>query len=772
MMANYQKALDAFRLIRRKEDMIGIQQGRLDQLHQKAQAAAQAQAQAPTSGGVSGLSSDLSLLIGREQGRLDDLKTSPDPIIQALIRMAECYVAMKQPDEARTILHRLIAHATLTPDQQQEVDFQVLYSYVLGGQTDAADKALTTYLSKHGSDPQADSISYQIAAKLIERKDYTGALEQANRSMKDFPHGKYIADVIGLKAEALKNLGRIPESLAVVDDFVKANPTNPAGYGMILTKAQNETAQRDYTSALADYQKVKDNSSASPDLRAAADAGYIQTLQALNRFDEVIAESKTFATNFSSSKALPGVLVFAGMAMDQKHDPAAVAALQDVARKYPKDDSAPFALYYIVDSYKRANNVPAMVQAATDLRTAYPTAYPLLAQAAESVGAALIKEKKFDAAIALYQPLVDAPKPDISALARNKIGAIWFAATKALGYYQSMPLANRAEAEKRLAASEQAYLGTLEKAPDQIAAVGDAFDGLVIDLKQRRSWGTLKDADLEGYLTKIGADLTTPDMQARLEMAKTGLVFLYKDGAKQYPAALDRFKKVIAANPGVTLTRQETNQFGELLLEAKDYPTALKVYSDLANTASPTDQPALADAYYGIGATYLGQGNLPKAKEFFLKLRSLNGGALWFAHINEANFGIARADEESNNSADVDEATKTYSALMQNTQGGPVLMAKAMIGYGRILEKTGHCIVPTQAGPNEFAIHYYQQPSLIFGSAAAEQSAEGLYDAGQAYEKAGHKDDAKKSYNDLLTGYKTTAPEWAAKATDALAKLG
>jgi tetratricopeptide (TPR) repeat protein len=769
--AGYQKALDAFRLVRRKDDMITLQQASLDQLRQKAQAQARASAGSGTPA-LNSLGNDLTTLIGREQGRLDDLKSAIDPVIQALIRMGECYVAMKQPDEARTILHRLEAHATLTPDQQQEVDFQVLYSYVLGGQIAAADKALTDYLSKHGSDPQADSISYQIASKLMERKDYAGALQQADRSMKDFPAGKYIADVIALKAQALNALGRIPEAQKVVDDFMRSNPTSPAANQMLLTKAQSEATQRDFQGALADFQKVKNNTSASLDLQAAADAGYIQALQSLSRFDDVIAESKVFAGKFPNSKSLPGVLVFQGMAMDQKHDPTAIAALQDVARKFPSDPAAPFALFYVVDSYKRANNIPGMIQAAADLRTAYPTSYALLAQAADEVSAILIKQKKFDDAIALYQPLATAPKPDIAAEAGNKIGAVWLAAAKALGYYQSMSVATRTEAEKRLSAGEQAYIGTLKNAPDQVAAVGDAFDGLVLALKQRRSWGTLKDADMEAYLTKITADLTSPDIQARLEMAKAGLVFVIKDGNKQFAAALDRYKKVIAAKPNLTLTRQETSQFGDLVIAEKDYPTALKVFTDLLNKTAPTDVTALGDAYYGLGATYLGQGDKANAKLYFSKLEALPGNGRWHPHILDADFGIALANEDSTQGSDTDAALKMYAQLMQNPQGGVALMAKAMIGYGRILEKTGHCIVPTQAGPNEFAIHYYQQPGLLFGAATPEQSAEGLYDAGQAYEKAGHKDDAKKSYNDLITTYGTSAPDWAAKALDAITKLG
>jgi tetratricopeptide (TPR) repeat protein len=766
--AGYEKALDAFRQVKRKDDMIPLQQKRLDDLRKAAQASAQANA----ASGVNALASDSSLLIGREANRLKDLQDGPDPIIQALIRMAECYVSMKQPDEARTILHRLVAHAKLTPEQQQEVDFQVLYSYVLGGQIDQANRALDDYLGKHAGDPQADSLSYQIAAKLMERKDYAGALDQANRSLRDFAQGRYAADAISLKAQALNRLGRIPESDAVIDDFLKANPTSPVANQMFLTKAQSEGSRGDFTTALSDYGKVKDNTSASMDLRAAADAGFIQTLNSLKKYDDLIAEAKSFQAQYPASKALPTVLLFSAMAMDQKHDPAAVAALQDVARKYPKDEAAPFALFYVVNVYERANNVPLMIQSASDLRNAFPESYALLVQAADAVSTVLLKQKKFDEAIALYQPLTNAKDPAIAAAARNKIGSVWLAAAKSLGYYQSMSLPMRAEAEKRLAAGEQMYLATLKDSSSQVEAVGEAFDGLIAAAKQRRSWGLLKDADLEGYFTKLGADLTAPDVLARLELTKAGLVFITKDGAKQYPAALDRFRKVIDANPGLHLTRQETNQYGELLLAAKDYPTALKVYNDLLAHAAANDNLTPADAYYGLGATYLAQGNIAQAKDYFVKMKALPGGALWHPKIADANFGIALGDEQSAQGADLDEAREIYSSLMQNPTAGVVLQAKAMLGYGRLLEKSGHCIVPTQAGPNEFGIHYYQEPNLLFGPAAPEQSAEGLYDAGQALAIAGHKGDARKSYDDLIKAYSATAPDWAAKAQAAEAILG
>jgi len=763
--ANYANALDAFRQVRRKEDIITLQQNHLEELRRAAQAA---NSRNPSNS----LSSDTSLLIDREEGRLQDLQNGPDPIIHALIRIAECYVSMKQPDEARTILHRLIAYAPLTTDQRQEVDFQTLYSYVLGGQSALAEKALNDYLSQHRGDPQAASISVQIASSLMDQKDYVGALKQADRSLHDFPKGKYVADAITLKAQALTALGQIDASNAVVELFLQANPTSPQANSLLLSRAQNEASDGNFTAALNDYQKVRDNRSAGAELQAAADAGYIQTLNSLQKFDDVITEAKAFQNNFpNATKELPSVLLFAALAMEQKNNPAAVPALQDIAQKFPKDDSAPYALYYIVVFYDQTKNVPAMIQAANDLAKAYPDAYNLLAQSADKVSSALIRENKFDDAIALYQPLANAPKPEIAAVAQNKIGGLWLAAAHSLGYYQSMTVANRTEAEKRLGSAEQAYVATLKNDADQLDAVGDAFNGLIEIAKQRRSWGLLKETDFEDYLSKFEADLDSPDMQARFELAKAGLVFVYKDGTKQYPQALDRYKKVINANSGLRLTRQETDQFGELLLAAKDYTAAAKTYQDLLDNAAPNDKTAQGDAYYGLGAVELAQGEAAQAKDYFLKLEALPGGGLWHPHILEANYGIALANEQSQRSADRDLSKQIYAKLMQSQEGGVPLQAKAMLGYGRLLENSGNAVTPTSDGPNEYAVHYFQEPHTLFGPAAPELSAEGLYDAGEAYAKAGDNDNAKKQFDELLENYSDTAPEWATKAKYAEAHL-
>ena len=767
----YEKTLDVFRRVHRKDDMVPIQQARLDALRKQAQDIARDLAAHP--GTHSNASNDFSLLIDREQNRLTALKTGPDPIIQALIGMAECYVAMKQPDEARTILHRLVAHATLTPEQQQAVDFQIVYSYVLGGQTDKADAALTDYLGKHAGDPNADSISYQIAVELMKRKDYEGALKQALRSLKDFPHGKYAADTVGLQAQALSRLHRVEESAKVIDDFMKANPGSPQAIALVLQRAVNETSTGDFTAALADFKSVRDNSKAKLELQSSASAGYIQALNSLKRYDEVIAEAKAFETKFPAAKELASVELFAALALSQKHDPGAIAALQDVAKKYATDEVvAPFAYNVIVVLQKQANNIPGMIEAANELRKAYPESYSLIANANDSVSEVLLKEKKFDETIALYAPLTKAPKPDVAASASNKIGAVWTAAAKALGYYQSMQKPARDEAEKRLAAAEQAYIGTLKTFPDEYLAVGDAFNGLITIAKLRRTWGLLKDPDMEGYLTMLSTDEASPEMKARFDLAKAGLVFVAKDGAKHYPEALERFKKVIAANPSLRLTRQETNQYGELLIAAKDYPTASKIYHDLLTNAAPTDQVSLGDANYGLGAVALAQGNLATAKRYFLALKALPGGGAWNSHITDANYGIALAAEQSSDPADIKTAKDIYGALMIQPESGVPLQAKAMVGYGRILEKAGFGLKPITAGSTDNAIFYYTEPHLhVFGFTVPEDCAEGLYRAALLYQNAGDKVNAKKWYDELLKNYGTTAPDWAAKAKEAEAKL-
>ncbi len=480
---------------------------------------------------------------------------------------------------------------------------------MLGGQTDKAGAALDDYLKKHTGDPNADSLSLQIAQELFKRKDNDGALAQAQRSIKDFPKGRYVADAYTLEARVLTAMGRIPESKAVVEDFLKANPSSPQAYAMVLTRASNESADGNLTDALADFGKVKDATGANPELQAGAAASYIQTLQKLNRYDDVIAEAKKYEAKYPDGKALSAVMLFAAQALAAKNDPGAIVALQDVARKFPKDPViAPIALYSVVEAYRKAGNLPLMLQAAKDLQTTCPEAYPQILLADDAVSDVLLKQKpaRYDDAAALYDPLTKASDETIAAPAQNKIGDVRFAQAKSF-HYQSLPPAGtpnatvtRADATKALVTAEAAYLATLKNWPNQLSAVGDALEGLINVAQRNRSWGVFKDdTDYEGYLSQVSKDLTSPDMQARFELAKAGLVFVVKNGATQYPAALDRFRKAVAANPSLRLTRQETDQYGELLLQAKDYETAQKVYQQLLDSAASNDSAALATAYYG-----------------------------------------------------------------------------------------------------------------------------------------------------------------------------
>lgn len=755
--SGYAKALETYRLVHRKDDMISLQEKRLDDLRA-------ASAKARASGVGSMLGSGSSRLIEREEGRLADLKGDTDPIIAALIRMSECYNALKQCDEARTILHRLVAHAPLTPDQRREVDFQTIFSYVLGGQTAKADAALTDYLAQHPNDKQAESISYQMARNLLDRRDNEGALKQADRSLKDFPNGQYVPDVVALRAQILTNLGRVDEARKVIADFVAQNPQSPVAMQMMLTEAQGQAASGDLAGALASYQKIKDDNTAGL-LQATGAAGYIQTLQSLKQYDKVISEVKAFAAHYPTSGALPGVLVIGGMAMDQKGDMGGIAALHDEVKKYPKDEASPFALYYIVNSYQRAGKVPEMIQAAADLRKTFPAAHSLIAQAADAVSEAYMKQKKFDLAIAEYKDMVDVPEPAIAAAAYNKMGSIWLASAKAKGAYQSMQTdQERTDAQQVLSSADGEYLQTLKKFPEQLNAVADAFQGLIDGMIQRRSWGLLKDADFDGYLAKLGADLTTPEMQGRLELARAGLVFFYKDGEKQYPQALDRFKKAIDANPDLQMDRQEASQFGELLIAGKDYARAIEVFTALGQ-ATTDDPAAQADANYGLGAAYLAQGDVAKAKDYFVKMQS----AVWHPHLLDSQYGLALAAEESGDSAT---ARQIYAKLMRAPQASYALQARAMIGYGHLLEKAGHALKAPNQQDIEYAVHYYRQIHTLFSGAVPELSAEGLFLAGQAYAKAGDRADAKTQYTDLKNSYAQTAPDWTAKAQAELAKLG
>lgn len=758
--AGFATALAAFRLVHRKDDMLALQQKHIDDLRAK-------QANALQSGG--NIASSNSRLLDRETGRLNELKAGPDPIVQALIRMAECYVSMKKPDEARTILHRLRV-AKLTDDQQKEVDFQYLFSYTLGGQAAKADAALTDYLAKHPGDPQADSISVQIGGALMKRADYSGALKAAQRSLHDFPNGKQVAVAIQLEAEALTKLHRADDAKKVIDDFVQANPKSPVAIQLLVTQGEGQVEQGDFNGALKSFAAVKDNPAAGA-FQATADAYYINTLNTLKRYKEVVDEAKQFIAKYPTDKALSSVSVIQGMAMDKLGDPGAIAALQAAGKKFSDQPQiASYALYYVVAILQRENGtgfskVPDMIAAVNNLRTSFPTAYVLISQANDVLTAVLEKQKKFDDAVALYQPLITVPDKSVAAGAQNKIGDIRLAAAKAMGSYQSLQTQPaRDEAQKRLKASEDAYVATLANFPDQLNAVGDAFEGLITTGRQRVHWGLIKESDLEDYLGKQCAALTSPEMQARVELARAGLVFVAKNGRDQYPAALARMDKAITAAPSLQLTTQEADRYGQLLIDAKKYPEALKVYNALLDSAKPNEQVKRAEAYYGLAATYLASGDLVNAKTWFVKMQAMPNGAAWSTHVIDMNLGMAEINEKSDAPADLAAAKAAYASIMVSPLAGAENQAKALLGYGSILEKQGNAVKPAAGqAATEVAVHYYEQVNLFYSTATPELSAEGLYLAAQAYAKAGDTANATKDYAVLRKTYAKAAPDWVAK---------
>jgi len=146
---DYTKAINFYRLVRSKDDLIGLQQKRLDEL----KLASQLQA---SNAGL--MATENARIIERERSRLTTLKDKdePDPVVDAMINMAKCYNGLKEGDEARTLLRRVVAHTTPRPDQKQEIDFQMIFSYVLSNQNAKADAALSDYLAKHPNDKSAE----------------------------------------------------------------------------------------------------------------------------------------------------------------------------------------------------------------------------------------------------------------------------------------------------------------------------------------------------------------------------------------------------------------------------------------------------------------------------------------------------------------------------------------------------------------------------------------------------------------------------------------
>ena len=745
--ADYQEAIAAYRKVRAKDQLVPLQQAVLADLSKQiAQAAL-----------TKNKSAYQSLMERRQraQSRLDDLKEGADPAVDAFIRIAQALVYLKRQDEARVLL-RYVKPFASAPEQKQQISYLGILAYATEGMTAQADAAFQQHKTDFAQDPSAPKLRLIIASELQKEKDLAGAEAQYRKYLDESPDGQYADQAAVALGNLLLVQKKEADAAASLDAFLKKKPAaaNAGEARYLLGTAL--AAQKKNDEAIAQFKLVAADAKAG---HFQADAALQQgfTLVNAQRYDEAIAALQAAVKQFPQADQAALADYYQGVAQEQKKDPAAaIAAYEQTVRDYPQHAMASKALAQVIRLDAGLGKNDEMIAAAKRLMAAYPQA-PEAATAGFTLAQAYEKQRDWPNAAAQYQAVVALPGSPAAPMAQAKLAVMWINAARALGSYKALSDDEKKEWQADTDKALEAAVQGMEKFP-AARETGVALEEIVRLVLLKVDAGLLTADQGAAVFSDWAAKVSGEPAKGRLDLAR--IAVLVQRGKADQAVAL--YQQAESAHPGLVYGPEDLERQGGALLAAKQYDKATPVFERLQKEF-PKEPRAQAAAVYGLGAVQLAQGNATAADPYF---DTLEKQYPWSDKIWEATLGRGLAAENRN---DMAQARTYYQKVIMAPASSPEMKARGLFGFAHSLEKEGKTL-PNAAAPNEpNAVNNYLKIDALF-DAARGTAAEGLWRAGQIYEKANQNDKAKQAYQTLAKKYAES--EFAGEAQARVAALG
>jgi tetratricopeptide (TPR) repeat protein len=746
------KSIERYRQVRSKKELIPLLEASIESLRNQRREAIQAK--------NSKLEETLALQLARVQGRLEDVKKSPDPAIEALVHMGRSYVQMRRFDEARVVLRRMQPFAST--EQRKELDTQMLLSYALQGQADKADAAFNQYRTNHPDDSQIETVPYAIGEAMLREGRLDEAILQFDKSMELFPSGRALAISLLGKARALTAQGKSQEASQLLDDFITKNKDNELGAQAQLTLAQNMLAERRFADAAKNFAQVRDNPKSGESAKLAAFLSAYAFHMAGDQA-KAIAEFDAFLKANPKSEQAPQAMLYLALARQKKGEvDVGIETLRELKRQYPDSPLVPAAQFQIGSFYAGANKPSEMIAAYDELFAKYPDAKEVLS-ARDALAKYFLRLKDYAKADEQYEAMAKAPSPETAAYYRASQGSMWFNAAKDFGAYVVLAAAQKKEADARIGKAQNAYLTVLKEFPaSRSAAI--ALQGLLDLVLLKNTNEVLTDADAEKELDRLAADVTDPHLQVRTRLLQASFYFEKGD----YEKARAKYEAILAANPDLVPSAKDAARYGEILDNLGRYDDLLQLFTHLETKAPGTDQQAQAEIAFGLGAAYLGKGDAEKAKQQFENLRQKYP---WYPKLQDVVFKLGLIDAKQGRPK---EALARFEDVIRSpaNQASGKLRGKAMLAAGNVLTQQGNLLPDPKDKTKPNAVGYYRKAESFYGPSDASLGAQALFLAGMTYLKAGSAKDARAMFEQLIGNPEyAKVSEWREKANAELSKI-
>jgi len=756
---NYQAAIDSYRSVNGKEALIESQQQRLEALRR----------QISEAGGNPNRVTTLQRALKREEQKLNAVQANPELAKEALIKVGEVYMQMREYNLARVVFRHAMNFAD--SEQKKRLQVQVIISHAAQGNTEKAETLFAEFRSKFPGDPMAQNVKFLLGNAFLQQERYEEAIKAFDESIQEFPDGPGSAQIPKLKAQAYMGMGRKEEAMKSFRKFIseaesgkiKVAPSVVEDTRRLLAFAL--FAEKQIEEAIEILQDLSENAQ-TPSIKEAASLQLANFLSQAGKIDEAIEQFRAFAQNFPESANTSKALVQAGALLqkDNRLDEARTL-YRSVIDQFSEDPMALLAYDRLWRTYKESD-FEKMIEVQDELITAHPNSERSLAAVFDRARTLEQDRRDLAEAVASYLEVVEMENSmpaenrsekttQFASFALYSAAMIHQKQASALGRYTSLDDPGKNKWVGHIEQSRDLLRRTVLEFPEaktQAIALRKLTDVLLNLIAN----DLMSQQDAVTFMSRLAGEMRSDAQRMKVLIAQAGLM----NSLGQRGQALRIYDDAFAqADDASSISWQDLDTYGSLLLEGENYQRALEIYQKLADSVTEKQQHGLAAATYGQGAAYQGLGQSAQAEKFFKELQEKYP---WSPKIMEAQYAAAETSFEN---GDHQKSINALKEIIQSTKSSNESKAKAMILMARNLKAMGDKNIPTEETRQEdgsdmdvydLAANYLAKVEVFYADALPNLSAEALYESVKIFLSRGKTQEASENIDRLLDTYPTT----------------
>lgn len=596
--------------------------------------------------------------------------------------------------------------------------YQLALVYLAQGNYEEAGTALAAVAESGADDALRAEARFRSAEAFDQIGWYDAAVNAYDQLKKDFPDSEYAERAEYGSIWALYHAGKFEEAADAAQKFLKAKPDSKQLPGMKYLLGNCLQQQKRYEEAMAVYRQIAKDYAKS-EFAPRAHYKIAWCLNLAGKLEEAKVEISAFLQS-PDAKMVGDAAFLLGTIMVSLGDyENAYEEFRLVSEKYADSEFGAEALYKGAECLAHLGRTDEAAKVFEEFAAKYPS-HELTEQAILRAGDAEFFSSAFEEAVAKYRKIVEgSPSPAVEQDTLYRL---------AITYHN---MKNYESSAKTFQTLLEKFPGTSRAAEAHIR-IGDHY---IRDLKDPVK-------AIESYNAALKAD---PE-GATAGRAVKGIA-LARYETKDFDAACEMFLKLMSQYPSVVLSEETYSWVGQRLYDQKKWAQAAQAFQALLKARPDYLNPERVR--YKIAECSEAAGKPDEAVKLY---QAVIDAAPRSSTAVEAKYRIAMLREAQKKQ---DEAFKLFEEVANTNTG--VTSTKARFHLGELYQAKGDF---------ESAARSYMYVVIVFLN--EDLAPEALLRAAQCFDKAGSADQARKTYDELITSYPDS--EQAKKAREAVAK--